>query len=103
MFHSPLALTPLTMLLGIGVIGFLTSIPVPKWGSRWVLTVSAVLFEMYVIHTYLFSHGWAGNWLLDLLLSLGLIMVVSISLHPAGKWLGTRLSSAYKHSETSKS
>jgi hypothetical protein len=82
---------PLVMGLGLGMVWLVTSTSLPLMGGKVITVLSGVMLEMYVIHTYLFVFGWSGSWLLDLLLSLGIIAAASISLHPAGKWLGSRV------------
>lgn len=81
---SPLLVTG----LGMGVVWLAIGAPLPLRGGKMVAVLSGVMLEMYVIHGYLFTLGWTGSWILDLLLSLGLIIGVSLLLHPMGKWLG---------------
>jgi hypothetical protein len=90
-FHDSSLLTPLMMLLGIGVVGSLTATPISRWGSRWVMAASALLFEMYVIHTYLFIPVTLGTIALNFSTSLLLVVGMAFILRPAGRALGKRM------------
>ena len=97
-------MTPLLVMgLGLGVVWLVTGAILPLAAGRVVKALSGLMLEMYVIHTYLFAKGWTGSWLLDLLISLVVIVAVSTSLYPAGKWLGARLSQALPQLEALKS
>jgi hypothetical protein len=91
LLHTSSALSPLMMILEIGVVGLLCAVPIPRWGSKLVLALSSVLFEMYLIHTYLFVTAATGSLGLDFLLSLVLIVALSSILMPAGKALGRKI------------
>jgi hypothetical protein len=89
--HTSSALPSLMLLLEIGVIGILYTVPLPRWGSRYVLAASALLFEMYLIHTYLFVPSTTGSLAADFLLSLVLIVCMASILMVAGKALGKKI------------
>jgi hypothetical protein len=87
----PWALTPLMIGLGVGVVGMLPAIRLPRWGATIVFAISGAMLEIYVIHTYLFIRGHSGSIALDFGLSLILILVMAGILSPAGAALGRSL------------
>lgn len=86
----PWALTPLMIGLGLGVVGMLPTIRLPRSGSPIVVSISAAMLEIYVIHTYLFVGG-ESSLAVSLGLSLIMILVMASILSPAGMALGRSL------------
>lgn len=84
------ALTPLLIGTGAGLVLLLTSLTFPTRLSAWLAPLSAVMLEVYVIHTYLFIHI-EESLLLALLLSMVMVIAMALILAPAGKAMGQML------------
>lgn len=82
---------PLVLATGVGTVTVLTSAPLGRFGTPLVTLVASVMFEMYVIHTYLFQYGVTPWTSTDLGVSIILVFIMAQILRPAGRRLGVVL------------
>lgn len=92
-FHYDIAIAtmPLVIGLGIGVVSFLTSAPLGRYGIAVIMLLSPVMLEMYVIHTYLFLPNRTGSLVTDFGLTILTVGMMALILRPAGERLGRAL------------
>lgn len=78
-----LALVALISLLSVQILMLCV---LPDWVHSIFKPLSACVLEIYFLHIYLFVHP-AGNLWLDLIVSVGLVVLVSLSVRRVAEWI----------------